>query len=172
LTALFQTRESKQENSSLGTQPHQGSCPQCLKYQAADDEEDEEDDGEDSYAKYCEDGEDKDFECDSKFLAIIEYSINTEGEAFIDITLDDFSPESIDKLARIFAAIPTVNFQLKSLQMIEDVFLSEGKDSEFKTFINKTMSVSKEISKLQEETGEDTNGQDSEPIVCPTKLTL
>lgn len=130
----------------------------CRSCQAAEcDEEDEED----SYAKYCED-----LENDGEFVAVIEYSINTKGEAFIDITLDDFSPESIDKLARIFAAIPTVNFQVKSLEMIEDVFLSQGKDKEFKHFISKTMNASKEGSL------KDSDSEDFDPIVCPTKLTL
>lgn len=121
--------------------------------------------GEEDEYGWDEEGE-EDYSNDTKFVAIIEYSINSDGEAFLDLTLDDFSPESVDKLSRLFASIPTLKFQLRAMEMVKEAFLSEDKADDFNTFVAKVIEYAKNSERVIGEKG------DSDPIICPTKLTL
>jgi len=93
----------------------------------------------------------KDIEEDSKLLAAITYSIDKEGETFVDLNISSFEEDSLDALGTILAMIATAKCQLVTLEIIKSSFLKEEKQQEYLELINdianKTESYVKSISK-------------------------
>jgi len=62
-----------------------------------------------------------------KTLAKLEYSIDEDGEIYIDILIEDYSDETLIQFARLLSSIPTSKFQLQTLGIAQEAFSKDGR---------------------------------------------
>jgi hypothetical protein len=122
------------------------------------------------YEDYTETEEDK-----TDTICTIEYSVSVDGEMYIDISLageedDSLSLESLDKLAKLFASIPSVQFQLRSLEIMQEAFLVEDKEDEFKFFLALVVEKTKAFEDALSHKQNKRSKSNTDPIISPTDL--
>jgi hypothetical protein len=106
-------------------------------------------------------------------LASLQYSIDESGEIYIDITLEDYSEEIIKKFATLLASVSTTSFQVQTLKVAQDAFMSDDKQKELFLLIQEVLAKQKLFNSLKESTDQDTSGESREnndPLIKPTDL--
>jgi hypothetical protein len=104
-------------------------------------------------------------------LASLQYSIDANGEIYIDISLEDYSEEIIKKFALLLASISTIGFQVQTLKVAQDAFLADGKQKEMFILVKEMLEKQRIFNKLDKEEKvekEETNQDD--PLIKPTDL--
>ena len=66
-----------------------------------------------------------------KEKAKLAYSIDTNGEIFIDIDIVDYSEATIKQFSSLLASIPETSFQVQTLAIIQEAFIKDEKTEEF-----------------------------------------
>jgi len=104
-------------------------------------------------------------------LASLQYSIDTSGEIYIDITLEDYSEEIIKKFAVLLASISTTSFQVQTLKVAQDAFLADGRQKEMFMLVKEMLEKQRIFNKLdvEEKVEKEENNQD-DPLIKPTDL--
>lgn len=106
-------------------------------------------------------------------LASLQYSIDESGEIYIDITLEDYSEEIIKKFGTLLASVSTTSFQVQTLKVAQDAFMSDDKQKELFLLIQEVLAKQKLFNSLEESTEQDTSGESREhndPLIKPTDL--
>jgi inosine/xanthosine triphosphate pyrophosphatase family protein len=92
---------------------------------------------------------------------------------YIDISLSDLeystSTENINKLAELFVSIPTMPFQVRSLEIIKETLVEEDKEEVFNTFMSFVLQKTKEMASVLRDETEKVKSN-SDPIISPTDL--
>lgn len=104
-------------------------------------------------------------------LASLQYSIDSSGEIYIDIALEDYSEEIIKKFAVLLASISTASFQVQTLKVAQDAFLADGRQKEMFILVKEMLGKQKIFNRLDEEekVEKEENNQD-DPLIKPTDL--
>lgn len=104
-------------------------------------------------------------------LASLQYTIDANGEIYIDIALEDYSEEIIKKFAVLLASISTASFQVQTLKVAQDAFLADGRQKEMFVLVKEMLEKQKVFNKLDEEkeVEKEENDQDN-PLIKPTDL--
>jgi hypothetical protein len=106
-------------------------------------------------------------------LAKITYAIDEEGDVIIDVSLDDYSENTLNKLSTLIASIPEPVFQIQMMNIIKDAFVAEGKDELFITLmtsiLEKQQLFADSIQSAPEEKKGEVKDKDS-PLIQPTDL--
>lgn len=105
---------------------------------------------------------------DRKTLAKLEYSIDADGEIYIDIVIEDYSTPTINQFAALLASIPTVSFQLQTLGIAQEAFTRDGKIDELKYLIAEIIKKQGVLNLLEE--SEETDAELDDPLIKPTDL--
>lgn len=101
-------------------------------------------------------------------IAALTYSINAEGEIFVDVNIEDFSNDTIDNLAFIVSTVSTLKCQLVTMEMIKGSFFQEGRSEEFSRLMQKTLELTQEAT---EDYKKLRNGTDiEEPCIKPSDM--
>jgi hypothetical protein len=109
--------------------------------------------------------ENQELEQSSNTIASVTYSIDKEGEMFVDINIDNFDEEPVDGLAQLISVVSTVKCQLITIEMIKQAFSEEGKIAEYIGLISKIASNTASYT-------EELKRQDSseEPYIKPSDM--
>jgi hypothetical protein len=105
-------------------------------------------------------------------VASISYSIDANGEISIDVQIEDYSLDTIEKFSLLFASIPSKQFQLQAMDILRTAFHNDERYEEFVQFagwvVVKTTLMNNEF-KNNLNKGQK-NGKSDEPIIKPTDL--
>lgn len=104
---------------------------------------------------------------DRKTLAKLEYSIDADGEIYIDILIEDYSTATITQFGVLLASISSSSFQIQTLNVAQEAFSRDGKVDELK-FLLREMIKRQAIITLSEEISTDDDIDD--PLIKPTDL--
>lgn len=107
--------------------------------------------------------------------ACVCYSVDDSGEIVIDVGMDDYSPETLEKFSLLMASIPTTTFQVQSMQVLQTAFENDGKDDEFSQFVKSVIvksTIFGESGKHERGRGEGSKKRKSgdDPVIKPTDL--
>lgn len=100
-------------------------------------------------------------------LASISYSVDAAGHIAIDVGMEDYSEETVDGFALLFASIPTDDFQVQAMSILHAAFLRDSKGEEFERFARGVIIKSSQLKEGEE-------GQvraEGDPLIKPTDLT-
>lgn len=100
-----------------------------------------------------------------KTLAKLEYSVDASGEIYIDIAIEDYQENTIDKFALLLASIPIPSFQLQTLEVAQEAFSRDGRTKELERLVTEILKTQKLVSRYEE--SEDDR---DEPLISPTDL--
>jgi hypothetical protein len=101
--------------------------------------------------------------------------VDEDGEIVIDVGMDDYSPETMEKFALLIASIPTTAFQVQSMQILQTNFERDSKLDEFSTFVKSVILKST----ILEDGGQYIQGEEEgltkrksgdTPVIKPTDL--
>lgn len=102
-----------------------------------------------------------------KTLAKLEYSIDADGEIYIDILIDDYSSETITQFGVLLASISSASFQIQTLNVAQEAFSRDGRVDELKLLLREIIKRQASIKLLEEDSDAD-NADD--PLIKPTDL--
>lgn len=107
---------------------------------------------------------------ETEVAASLTYSIKKDGEIVVDLSIDDFSEKAIEGLATLLSSISTIDFQIQTVALIEEAFLSQGKGLEFEFFAADM--IQKATENIEKERGllDEGGGRKEVPIIKPTDL--
>jgi len=97
-------------------------------------------------------------------LASVTYSIDKEGEIFVDINIENFESDSIDALGQVISVVSTVKCQLITIEMIKQAFMEEGKIAEYVSLIGKIAENTAEYAEGLKQGGKE------EPYIKPSDM--
>ena len=100
------------------------------------------------------------------------YNVSQDGEYQVDITLEDYSEETVEQLATLLSSIPSVQFQVQTMNIVKDAFIRHGKNKELEQLITSVVLKSeKMLEKIDlEMTKEDTKQDSNEPCIKPSDI--
>ena len=100
------------------------------------------------------------------------YAIDKSGELYIDISIKDFSTQTLQKLASLYASIPTAKFQMQALEILREAFFAENRIDEFTSFATDALVKSKLIHKEEDEEEDSSGGKVASelPLIKPSDL--
>jgi hypothetical protein len=107
-----------------------------------------------------------------KTLAKLEYSIDEDGEIYIDILIEDYSDETLIQFARLLSSIPTSKFQLQTLGIAQEAFSKDGRLEELKILVSEIVKL-QGFNKILDylETKDTTiNEEKDNPLIKPSDL--
>lgn len=103
--------------------------------------------------------------------ATIAYNVENSGDITIDIEIEDFSKDTIERFAVLFASISSLDFQTQAVEMIKEVFESKEKIKEFQEFADLVFAHSVAIAKSEQSYIQKTEGdKDDVPVIQPKDL--
>ena len=116
-----------------------------------------------------------------KTLAKLEYSIDANDEIYIDISLDDYSEQTIKRLSTLLASISTMSFQIQTVQVAQEAFTKEGRGDELELLVTEMLRKQELFEAIEEKTllnlddDDDDDEEDEEickdnPLIQPTDL--
>lgn len=104
-------------------------------------------------------------------LVSLQYSIDANGEIYIDISLEDYSEEIIKKFAVLLASISTTSFEVQTLKVAQDTFLANGRQKEMFMLTKEMLEKQRVFNKLNEgELVEKKENNQDDPLIKPTDL--
>tara|TARA_Y100000385_G_scaffold266233_1_gene301216 strand:+ start:75 stop:449 length:375 start_codon:yes stop_codon:yes gene_type:complete len=107
-------------------------------------------------------------EQDEAPIAAVTYTIDPEGEMYIDINMEDFNDSSIEGLAQLLAMISTVKCQLITMEMIKNSFISEDRTSEYLKLVTAVVEHTSEM--VETAKRENNNTEDNVPYIKPSDM--
>jgi len=102
-----------------------------------------------------------------KMLAKLEYSVDADGEIYIDICIEDYSTSTINQFALLLASIATPTFQLQTLAVAQEAFSRDGKTEELKMLIGEIIKKQGTLDLLEDE---ETDIETDDPLIKPSDL--
>jgi hypothetical protein len=110
---------------------------------------------------------------DKNILSKLSYSIDKNGEIYVDISIEDYSEEALKKLATLLASISTPNFELQTLSIANEAFNKDEKDEEFNFLVTHMLEKKDIFNNLQIKDfyKEDEGDGENDPLIKPTDLT-
>lgn len=104
---------------------------------------------------------------DRKTLAKLEYSVDADGEIYIDISIEDYSLSTINQFALLLASIATPSFQLQTLAVAQEAFSRDGKNEELKILIGEIIKKQGVLDLLEDS---ETDIDEDDPLIKPSDL--
>jgi hypothetical protein len=102
-----------------------------------------------------------------KTLAKLEYSIDSSGEIYIDILIEDYSESTINQFAALLSSLSMPTFQLQTLAIAQEAFTKDGKVDELKSLISQIIKKQGIANILD---GMVTDEEKDDPLIKPTDL--
>tara|TARA_Y100000114_G_C11569458_1_gene235677 strand:+ start:71 stop:427 length:357 start_codon:yes stop_codon:yes gene_type:complete len=104
--------------------------------------------------------------------ACISFTVDKSGEFYIDVNIEDYSEETISRLALLFASIGSDSFDNQTMEILRAAFLQENKEKAFSEFLTqallkKAILQGKTINKKKDKSEERNKDQ---PIIKPTDM--
>jgi len=100
--------------------------------------------------------------------ASICYGIDIDGKILIDVEMEDYSPETIDKFSTLFASVPSTPVQVEAISILQTAFDIDDRGLEFEEFAKGAMLKSAML--VQEEEGLKLDSYTTDPLIKPTDL--
>ena len=104
---------------------------------------------------------------DRKTLAKLEYSVDADGEIYIDISIEDYSLSTINQFALLLASTATPSFQLQTLAVAQEAFSRDGKNEELKILIGEIIKKQGVLDLLEDS---ETDIDEDDPLIKPSDL--
>lgn len=104
---------------------------------------------------------------DRKTLAKLEYSVDADGEIYIDISIEDYSLSTINQFALLLASIATPSFQLQTLAVAQEAFSRDGKNEELKILIGEIIKKQGVLDLLEDS---EADIDEDDPLIKPSDL--
>lgn len=98
--------------------------------------------------------------------ASICYSVDSDGEISIDVGMEDYSEDTVDKFSLLFASIPCDEFQVQAMTILQSAFERDDKGEEFERFARGVF-----IKSLLLTRGTERQEKSDDPLIKPTDLT-
>ena len=107
-----------------------------------------------------------------KDVVTIIYRVDEEGEFFVDALLSDYEAETIENLSTLIASIPTMKFQIQTVNIIKNAFLEEGKEKQLETLLSSVLLKSEQFAKTIESRMKEENEDsvEDEPCIKPSDM--
>lgn len=107
-----------------------------------------------------------------KDVVTIIYRVDEEGEFFVDALLSDYEPKTIENLSTLIASIPTMKFQIQTVNIIKNAFLEEGKEKQLEALLSSVLLKSEQFAKTIESRmkEEDEDSGEDEPCIKPSDM--
>lgn len=105
--------------------------------------------------------------------AQVSYSLDANGEFYIDVQIEDYSEEAMEKLSLLVASIGSDAFEAQTMEILRLAFAEEGKDVEFTSFLSRTLLKRTILSgkdMIEQIKNEDEENNKDKPIIKPTDL--
>ena len=103
-------------------------------------------------------------------MASICYSIEEDGSVSIDVAMEDCSESVVEAFSLLFASIPSVQFQVQAMEILQDAFEKDDKHEEFQQFVRGAIIKSKSIQENFRAGKEDKEKSANDPVIKPTDL--
>jgi hypothetical protein len=105
-------------------------------------------------------------------IATITYRVDKNGEFYVDIDLEDYTNDTVQKLGYLISSIPSLQFQVQTMDIVRKAFMKDGKKEELErliaTVIVKSEKFLDRLEKQCEE--EEEEGQGNEPCIKPSDM--
>ena len=105
-------------------------------------------------------------------IATVTYRVDKEREFYVDINLEDYSADTVRNLGYLIASIPTVRFQVQTMDIVKTAFMKDGKNEELEkliaTVIVKSEKFLDRLEKQCEE--EESKAKENEPYIKPSDM--
>ena len=106
-------------------------------------------------------------------VATVTYRVDEEGEFYVDISLEDYSTDTVRKLGYLIASIPTIRFQIQTMDIVKKAFMKDGKNEELEKLIATVLVRSEKFldrleKQCKEEEEEEAKG--NEPYIKPSDM--
>lgn len=111
-------------------------------------------------------------------VVTIMYRVDKDGEFFVDALLTNYEPKTIEDLSTLLASIPSMKFQIQTVNIIKNAFLEEGREKELEALLSSVLLKSEQFAKtlenrMKEEGNDKGTNEDSEkdePCIKPTEM--
>lgn len=88
----------------------------------------------------------------------------------IDVGMEDYSEVTVEAFSLLFASIPSTQFQIKAMEILQSAFERDGKDEEFQQFATGVIIKSKLMQKDFEAGKRGKEKSADDPVIKPTDL--
>lgn len=95
--------------------------------------------------------------------------MSESGDFNIDIGIEDYSPETIEKFSLLFASIPNDQFQYQAMAILQAAFEHDGQDEAFQAFTQGVVIKSAMMGLAGRKDGSEKR-ETGDPVIKPTDL--
>lgn len=106
---------------------------------------------------------------DSKKISV-SYNVDNNGEYTVDIDILDYSSETISQLATLLASIPTVQFQVQTMNIVKQAFITEDRTKELESLIASVLLKSENILESLKKESRKEEKESEEPCIKPSDI--
>tara|TARA_Y100001973_G_C5202978_1_gene339230 strand:- start:976 stop:1308 length:333 start_codon:yes stop_codon:yes gene_type:complete len=106
---------------------------------------------------------------DSKKISV-SYNVDNNGEYTVDIDILDYSTETIDQLATLLASIPSVQFQVQTMNIVKQAFITEERTKELESLIASVLLKSENILESLKKESRKEDKEPDEPCIKPSDI--
>ncbi len=85
----------------------------------------------------------------------------------IDVNIQDYSQDTVERFSLLFASLPTDGFQAQSMKILQQAFENDGKEDEFEYFVASTIMKQKMFADADDK---DKPKGENDPVIQPTDL--
>lgn len=104
-------------------------------------------------------------------IATITYRVAKDGEFYVDIDLEDYANDTVQKLGYLIASIPTMPFQIQTMDIVKRAFIEDGKKEELERLIATVIVKSEKfLDRLEKQCEEEEEGKGNEPCIKPSDM--
>jgi hypothetical protein len=104
-------------------------------------------------------------------IATITYRVARDGEFYVDIDLEDYANDTVQKLGYLIASIPTITFQVQTMDIVKRAFMEDGKTEELEQLIATVIVKSEKfLDRLEKQCEEEEEGRGNEPCIKPSDM--
>lgn len=90
------------------------------------------------------------------------------GDFHIDVGIEDYSPETIEKFSLLFASIPSDQFKYQAMTILQAAFQHDGQDEAFQAFAESVI-IKSTMMGLERKDGSEKR-EAGDPVIKPTDL--
>lgn len=110
----------------------------------------------------------EELEEDNDILSSVTYSVDQDGEMYIDITIDSFDDHAITRFAELLVTISTMKCHLTTMEMIKVNFTEEGQTEQLKNLL--ALVVANHATVLGKELSDFGGTETEEPCIKPSDM--
>ena len=104
---------------------------------------------------------------------IVCYSVDYDNEYSVEINIENYEEQTLTHLSTLLASIPSVQFQVQTMNIVKDAFLQDGKGEELELLVSQILLKSESLlTKMQqaEELKEEDQKGSNEPCIKPSDI--